>query len=79
MDELLTKMSKAQRLDASFYNWLWLEPFDRGQIEQVVPPDEEMWQCDLGRSLQVAFDWLGDLRGKQVLELGCGPRATTRL
>jgi ubiquinone/menaquinone biosynthesis C-methylase UbiE len=27
----------------------------------------------LGRSLQVAFEWLDDLRGKHVLELGCGP------
>jgi ubiquinone/menaquinone biosynthesis C-methylase UbiE len=32
-----------------------------------------MWQQDLGRSLQVAFAWLGDLQGKRVLELGCGP------
>jgi ubiquinone/menaquinone biosynthesis C-methylase UbiE len=39
----------------------------------VVPPDEAMWQRDLGRSLQITFEWLGDLHGKRVLELGCGP------
>jgi SAM-dependent methyltransferase len=73
IDDLLAKMSEAQRLDASYFNSLWEELFDQGQIELVVPPDEEMWQRDLGHSLEVAFEWLGDLGGKRILELGCGP------
>lgn len=67
------RLTEAQRLDADYYNVLWQEMFDRGQIELRVPPDEVMWQRDLGRSLEVTFAWLGDLRGKCVLELGCGP------
>lgn len=67
------EMTEAQRLDASYYNSLWQEMFNQGQIDLVVPLDEEMWQRDLGRSLQVTFEWLGDLRDKRVLELGCGP------
>jgi SAM-dependent methyltransferase len=73
MAAIFSGMSQAQYLDASYFNALWQEMFDQGQISLVVPPDEEMWQRDLGRSLQVAFEWLGDLRGKRVLELGCGP------
>ena len=66
-------LTAAQRLDATYFNRLWQAMFDQGQIDPVVPPDAEMWQRDLGRSLQVAFDWLGDLHGKRVLEVGCGP------
>jgi len=74
MDELAHRtMTEAQRLDADYFNALWLELFSRGEIGPEVPADEEMWQRDLGRSLQVAFEWLGDLEGKRVLELGCGP------
>jgi ubiquinone/menaquinone biosynthesis C-methylase UbiE len=73
MAAIFSGLSQAQYLDASYFNALWQEMFDQGQISLVVPPDEEMWQRDLGRSLQVAFEWLGDLRGKRVLELGCGP------
>jgi len=47
--------------------------FEQGKIDLIVPQDDAMWQQDLGRSLQITFDWLGDLRGKRVLELGCGP------
>ena len=73
MAAIFSGLSQAQYLDASYFNALWQEMFDQGQISLVVPPDEEMWQRDLGRSLQVTFEWLGDLRGKRVLELGCGP------
>ena len=72
-DELLTgKLTEAQRLDASYFNSLWLELFEQGQIEPEVVSDEEMWRRDLGHSLRVVFEWLGDLRAKRVLELGCG-------
>jgi SAM-dependent methyltransferase len=73
IDELWPKMTQAQCLDANYFNALWMELSEHGEIEPVVPTDQEMWQRDLGRSLQVAFEWLGDLRGKRMLELGCGP------
>jgi SAM-dependent methyltransferase len=73
LDELLPNLKEAQRLDAGYFNALWSRMRDQGQIDQAVPPDEAMWGRDLGRSLEVAFEWLGDLRGKRVLELGCGP------
>jgi SAM-dependent methyltransferase len=66
-------LTEAQRQDAEHFDAHWREMMERGKIELVVPPDEEMWQRDLGRSLGVTFEWLGDLRGKRVLELGCGP------
>lgn len=66
-------MTEAQRLDAEYFDALWSKLFEQGRIEPVVPPDEVMWRQDLGRSLRVAFEWLGDLHGRQVLELGCGP------
>jgi SAM-dependent methyltransferase len=73
MAELFTGMTEAQRLDAVYFHTLWAEMREQGQIEPIVPTDEVMWQRDLGRSLKVAFDWLGDLRGQRILELGCGP------
>jgi ubiquinone/menaquinone biosynthesis C-methylase UbiE len=66
-------LTEAQRQDAEHFDAHWREMVEHGQIELVVPPDEEMWRRDLGRSLGVTFEWLGDLRGKRVLELGCGP------
>ncbi len=68
-----TGMTQAQYLDATYFNALWQELFRQGHIEPLLPPDEVMWRRDLGRSLRVTFEWLGDLRGQQVLELGCGP------
>ena len=69
----ITQMTEAQRLDAEYFDALWLKLFELGRIELIVPPDEAMWRRDLGRSLRVTFEWLGDLAGRQVLELGCGP------
>jgi ubiquinone/menaquinone biosynthesis C-methylase UbiE len=66
-------LTKAQRLDAAYFHGLWQELYTSGKIACLVPPDEQMWQEDLGRSLEVAFAWLGDLQGQQILELGCGP------
>ena len=68
-----SKLTETQRLDASYFNSLWLELYKRDHIQPEVVSDEEMWQRDLGHSLRVAFEWLGDLRAKRVLELGCGP------
>lgn len=66
-------LTQAQQLDTDYYNKLWPELVRQGHISLQVPPDEMMWQADLGRSLRVTFAWLGNLEGKQVLELGCGP------
>lgn len=66
-------LTEAQRLDTEYYNYLWQHLFEQGQITLSVPSDEAMWQEDLGRSLYVTFEWLGCLKGKRVLELGCGP------
>jgi ubiquinone/menaquinone biosynthesis C-methylase UbiE len=68
-----THLTAAQHLDAHYFNSLWQTQFDLGQIELMTPADETMWQRDLGRSLRVTFEWLGDLQGRRVLELGCGP------
>lgn len=73
MENVLARLTEAQRLDATYFNALWQRLFDAGQINPLVPPDEVMWQQDLGRSLRVTFEWLGDLQGQRVLELGCGP------
>lgn len=69
----MSSLTTAQRLDAAYYNALWPTLFARHQIPLLVPPDSDMFRSDLGRSLRVMFDWLGDLRGQRVLELGCGP------
>lgn len=72
-ENIFTRLTEAQRLDATYFNALWLRLFAEGRINPVVPPDEVMWRQDLGRSLQVSFAWLGNLQGQRVLELGCGP------
>ena len=66
-------LTAAQQLDTIYYHRLWQQLFNRGQIPLAVPPDEILYRQDLGRSLRVAVDWLGNLHGQRVLELGCGP------
>ncbi len=66
-------LSEAQRQDIEHFDAYWQALFDQGRIERIVPPDEEIWRRDLGRARRVAFEWLGDLNGRRVLELGCGP------
>jgi len=69
----------AQRQDAEHFDAYWRALFADGKLELVVPPDEEIWRRDLGTARRVAFEWLGDLRGKRVLELGCGSGDNTVL
>lgn len=71
--------ANARQLDAAYYHQLWLQLFDEGRIAAVLPPDEQLWQQDLGRSLQIMMGWLGNLAGQRVLELGCGPGDYTLL
>lgn len=66
-------MTPAQQADALYYNHLWQKLFAEQKIPQQVPPDAAMFRRDLGRSLRVMFNWLGNLHGQRVLELGCGP------
>src|SRR5512141_916058 len=66
-------LSEQQRQDIEHFDAYWQDLFNRGRIERLVPPDDEIWRRDLGRARRVAFEWLGDLSGRRVLELGCGP------
>jgi SAM-dependent methyltransferase len=66
-------VTQAQQLDIEHFDAYWRELLEQGKLDPEIPPDEAMWRLDLGRSLRVTFDWLGDLRDKRVLELGCGP------
>ena len=73
MNHSFANWQAAHREDAEHFDTYWREMFDKGNLPLIISPDEQMWQQDLGRSLKITFDWLGDLRGKRVLELGCGP------
>jgi SAM-dependent methyltransferase len=66
-------LTEAQRQDAEHFDAYWQKQFEAGRIDLGIPTDEEIWRRDLGRARRIAFEWLGDLRGKRVLELGCGP------
>ena len=44
-----------------------LEPFDRSHIERYLNPP-----ADTAYALEYAYHLLGDVRGKTVLDLGCG-------
>jgi SAM-dependent methyltransferase len=44
-----------------------LEPFDRSNIERYLDPP-----ADTAYALEYAYHLLGDVRGKTVLDLGCG-------
>jgi ubiquinone/menaquinone biosynthesis C-methylase UbiE len=70
--DTIAKLTDAHRQEAEHFDAYWRGLFDHGKIELTVPPDEVIWQRDLGCALRVAFEWLGDLRGRRVLELGCG-------
>lgn len=61
-----------QARDARYFDALWRQ--ERvGAPSLQVPSDDELMREDLGRSLAYCFDLLGDLTGRRVLELGCGP------
>jgi SAM-dependent methyltransferase len=57
--------------DAAFFDRVWRERAAR-EGDLRIPADEQMLRRDLGRSLGYVFTRLGDLRGRRVLELGCG-------
>ena len=50
-----------------------LEPFDRSNIERYLNPP-----ADTAYALEYAYHLLGDVRGKTVLDLGCGTNTSKR-
>lgn len=71
--------AEAHRQEVEHFDQHWRQVWKEGKLDLVIPPDEEIWRRDLGRARRIAFEWLGDLRGKRVLELGCGPGDNTIL
>jgi SAM-dependent methyltransferase len=67
----VSSLTERQRSDAAFFDRHW-ERLAREGLDWVVPPDEEMYRRDLGRSLRYVLQRLGALEGRRVLELGCG-------
>ena len=65
-------LTEAQQYDANFFDAVWRR-YEEQTPDLRIPDDEAMFQRDLGRSLAVFFDILGELSGRHVLELGCGP------
>jgi SAM-dependent methyltransferase len=67
----MRELTDRQRADAAFFDRHWTRLADEG-LDWIVPPDEAMFQLDLGRSLRYALRRMGDLAGARILELGCG-------
>jgi len=65
-------LTAKQSRDAHYYDQLWRQEQKQG-LSLQVPPENEMIRGDLGRSLAYCLERLGDLQGRQILELGCGP------
>jgi SAM-dependent methyltransferase len=65
--------SKIQKEEGTFFNNHWVDRWESGELPLIIPPDEVLFQQDLGRSLAYMSERLGDLSSKRVLELGCGP------
>jgi len=64
-----TRIEREKR-DVAYYDALWSRI--GGPNDLVVPPEEECLRQDLGRLLRCTWELAGDLRGRRVLELGCG-------
>jgi SAM-dependent methyltransferase len=65
-------LTDRQARDACYYDALWQQ--HRQDVPSLrLPPEEDLLQEDLGRSLAYCLDLLGELDGRRVLELGCGP------
>ena len=67
----MRELTERQRADVAFFDRYWTRQVDEG-LEWIVPPDEVMFQRDLGRSLRYVLQRMGDLAGMRVLDLGCG-------
>lgn len=65
-------LTEAQQYDVNFFDAVWRR-YEEQTPDLRIPDDEAMFRRDLGRSLAVFFDTLGQLGGRRVLELGCGP------
>ncbi len=67
----MRELTERQRADVAFFDRYWTRQVDEG-LEWIVPPDEAMFQRDLGRSLRYVLQRMGDLAGMRILDLGCG-------
>jgi SAM-dependent methyltransferase len=67
-----------QLRDVAYYDAHWSRQLASGDgagmslHSLLVPTDEELARQDLGHLLVTMWEWLGDLHGARVLELGCG-------
>lgn len=68
-----SKWTVAQKEEGTFFDEHWAALVASGKIDLVIPPDEDLFQQDLGRSLAYMAERLGDLQDYCVLEMGCGP------
>ncbi|MBN1813536.1 MAG: class I SAM-dependent methyltransferase [Anaerolineae bacterium] len=67
----MTSLTERQRADAAFFDQHWAK-LAQEDFDWIVPPDEEMFLRDLGRSLRYVLERMGDIKGLRILELGCG-------
>ena len=73
MDTRLAERNQAEiERSASEASKVVLKPLDRAQIERYMNPP-----ADTPYGLEYAFHLLGDVRGKTVLDLGCGTGENT--
>ena len=67
----MKSLTERQRADAAYFDQHW-NRLAAAERDLIVPDEESMYRKDLGCSLRYVMGQLGDLRGKRVLELGCG-------
>jgi SAM-dependent methyltransferase len=67
----MNSLTDRQRADAAFFDRHWTSLVQEG-LDWIVPPDEDMFRLDLGRSLRYVLERMGSTEGLRVLELGCG-------
>ena len=72
-DSSTTNWTAVQCDEGAFFDQHWIELLAAGKLNLVIPPDELLFQEDLGRSLAYMLDRMGDLSDKRVIDLGCGP------
>lgn len=73
-DDLKTpEWTARQREEARFFDQHWLETLNTSDLRLEIPPDELLFQEDLGQSLAYMLARLGKLENKHVIDLGCGP------
>lgn len=67
------RLTRVHREEGAFFDHHWRKVMEAGDVDLVVPPDAELFQEDLGRSLAYMLARMGDLDGARATDLGCGP------